>query len=195
MLSPTGAQYPVTADSGHEVYGLAVKLAPDWQPPANSWHWGLVLQLHSPDDFVAPPALALAAEEDFHINLCAGDLVEGGRLSHNKDSKSLPFTRGELRRGSWVQFLIDVVWAYDDKGSLTVYRRDAGETAFVPVFTQPGQATLQFRSTTPNPVGTHYWKMGYYRSHSPDVTSRLWLGPLVRGTSLHEVALAAFGRP
>jgi hypothetical protein len=195
MLSPSGARYPVTAESGHEVYGIAVKVDPDWQPPANKWHWGLVLQLHSPDDFVAPPAFALAVEEDFHINTCAGDLVEGGALSRNKDAKSQPLTRGDLRPGHWVQFLIDVVWAYDNTGSLTIYRRDEGDTAFIPVLTQPGQPTLQFRSTTPNPVGTHYWKMGYYRSHSPGVTSRLWLGPLVRGTSIQEVAVAAFGRP
>jgi hypothetical protein len=194
MLSPTGAQYPVTADSGHEVYGLAVKVDPQWQPPANSWHWGVVLQLHGPDDFGAPPALALAVEENFHLNSCVGDLLEGG-ASRNKDTKSLPFTRGDLRPGHWVQFLLDVVWAYDSRGSLTVYRRDEGETNFTPVLTQPAQATLQSRSTTPNPVGTHYWKMGYYRSHSPGVTSRLWLGPLVRGNTLQEVATAAFGRP
>ena len=195
MLSPTGAQYPVTAESGHEVYGLAVKVDPQWQPPANSWHWGLALQLHGPDDFGAPPAFALAVEEDFHINSCAGDLVEGGTLARNKNTKSLPLTRGDLRRGHWVQFLIDVVWANDSRGSLTVYRRDEGEADFTAVLTQVSQATLQFRSSTPNPVGTHYWKMGYYRSPSPGVTSRLWLGPLVRGNSLQEVAVAAFGRP
>jgi hypothetical protein len=195
MLSPTGAQYPVTVESGHEVYGISVKVDSDWLPPANKWHWGAVLQLHGPDDFVAPPALALAAEEDFHLNTCAGDLVEGGSLSRNKDAKSLPFTRGDLRPGHWVQFLIDVVWAYDNSGSLSIYRRDEGEASFSPVLTQTGQPTLQFRSTTPNPVGSHYWKMGYYRSHSPGVTSRLWLGPFVRGASLQEVAVAAFGRP
>jgi hypothetical protein len=195
MLSPTGARYPVTAESGHEVYGISVKVDTNWQPPANKWHWGLFLQLHGPDDFSASPALALAAEHDFHIDTCAGDLVEGGALSHNKDGKSLALARGDLRRGHWVQFLIDVVWAYDNHGSLAVFRRDEGETSFTPVLTQAGQATLQFRSTTPNPVGTHYWKAGYYRSVSPGVISRLWLGPIVRGSSLEEVAAAAFGRP
>jgi hypothetical protein len=205
MLSPTGARYPVTAESGHEVYGISVKLDANWQPPANKWHWGLFLQLHGPDDFSAPPALALAAEDDFHINTCAGDLVEGGVLSHNKDAKSLPLTRGELRRGHWVQFLIDVVWAYDNHGSFSVYRRDEGETAFIPVLTQAGQPTLQFDSQIPDSENTHplpnrknyvhYWKAGYYRSVSPGVTSRLWLGPIVRGTSREEVAAAAFGQP
>jgi Polysaccharide lyase len=196
MLGPAGVRYPVTADTGHEVYGLSTKVDSDWHPPTsiNKWRWGLILQLHGPDDFNAPPALALAVEDDFHINLCAGDLSEGG-ASRNKDANSVALSRGDLRRGHWVQFLIDVVWAYDSHGSLTVYRRDEGEATFTPVLSQAGIPTLQFRSTTPHPNGTHYWKAGYYRSVSPNVTSRLWLGPIVRGTSMQEVATAAFGRP
>jgi hypothetical protein len=206
MLSPTGARYPVTAESGHEVYGIAVKLDPNWQPPTpdphNGWRWGLFLQLHSPDQSGGPPAFAFAAEDDFHLSLCAGDLLLDG---HNKDAKSVALTRGDLRRGHWVQFLIDVTWAYDTHGSLTVYRRDEGETVFSPVLTQVGQPTLQFNSKFPDSqnispapngtVYTHYWKVGYYRSVTPGVTSRLWLGPFVRGSSLEEVAAAAFGRP
>src|ERR1039458_8998338 len=34
MLSLTGARYPVTAESGHEVYGISAKLDANWQPPA-----------------------------------------------------------------------------------------------------------------------------------------------------------------
>jgi hypothetical protein len=193
MLGPQGTNYPVTEHSGHEVYALAVKLDQGWQPPANRWHWGIVLQLHGPDDFTAPPAFALAAEEDFHINLCSGDLVDGGARSRNKDAESIRLSRGDLAAGHWVQFLIDVVWAYDEHGSLTIYRRDEGELAFAPVLTEPRRPTLQWRSTTPQPLGKHYWKMGYYRSASPGITSRLWLGPLVRGNDLREVEEAAFG--
>lgn len=206
MLSPTGAQYPVTAESGHEVYGLAVKLDPNWQSPTpdprSRWRWGLVMQLHAPDRSGGPPAIALAAEEDFHLNVCAGDLEEGG---HRKDARSLAFSRGDLQRGHWVQFLIEVTWAYDNTGSLTVYRRDEGESVFTEVLRQVGIPTLQFNSKFPgsdsiSPLadGTpflHYWKVGYYRSPSAGVFNRLWLGPFVRGTSLQEVAVAAFGRP
>jgi Polysaccharide lyase len=191
MLGSDGKGIGVTPDTGHEVYGVAVKVDPYWQPPAHSWHWGLALQLHSPDEFESPPAFALAVEQDFHINTCAGDIVDGV-AAHGK---SLPLTRGGLVPGHWVQFLIDVVWANDSTGSLIVYRRDEGEATFTQVLKQTGQATLQFRSTTPNPNAKHYWKMGYYRSVSPGVTSRLWLGPLARGSSLQEVAIAAFGRP
>jgi len=194
MLSPTGGPFPVTANTS-EFYGVSIKVDPDWQPPANKWHWATFMQLHSPNDFNSSPAFAMSAEEDFHVYTCAGDLVEGGALSRNKGQTAWPLTRGDLRRGHWVQFLIEVTWAYDDHGSLSVYRRDEGEAAFTQVLTQTGRPTLQFRSTTPNPLGYHYWKAGYYRSISPGVISRLWLGPIVRGTSRQEVAIAAFGRP
>ncbi len=203
MLSPTGARYPVTPESGHEVYGISVKVDPNWQAPTPDLHngrtWGLVLQLHTPDFSGGPPAFALAAEDDFHINICAGDLIING---HHKDGNSFSLTRGDLRRGHWVQFLIDAVWAYDNHGALTIYRRDEGEKAFTPVLTLAGQPTLQFNSKFPDsdsipasPTYYHYWKTGYYRSVSPGVTNKLWLGPFVRGTSQQEVENAAFGRP
>jgi hypothetical protein len=195
MNDLAGLPYPVTIDSGHEVYGVSIKLDSHWQPPANKWRWGEFMQLHGPNDFGAPPAFSFAAEDDFHVNTCAGDLVQGGTLSTNKAMTSLSLTNGSLRTGHWVQFLIDVVWAYDNHGSLTIYRRDDNETSFSAVLTQPARPTLQFSSSIPNPTSYHYWKAGYYRSISPGVTSKLWLGPIVRGTSMNEVAIAAFGRP
>jgi hypothetical protein len=197
MLDHKGAHFDVSPASGHEFYAIAVKLAPNWQAPGNDTHngfrWGSIVQLHSPDDFDSPPAFSLAALDEFSVNICVGDLVNGGLLSHNKDGSTLALAHGDLRRGHWVQFLIDVVWANDDQGSLTIYRRDAGERSFVEVLSRHRQPTLQFRSSTPHPKGQHYWKVGYYRSTSPDVTSRLWLGPFVRGTSREEVVTAAFG--
>jgi hypothetical protein len=161
------------------------------------------MQLHSPDASGGPPAFALCADDTFHAQMLAGDLI--GANGQRRNAISLPFTNGELRLGHWIQFLIDVVWAYDSHGSLAVYRRDEGETAFTQILTQAEQPTLQFNSQFPDSQNTgpplpsgpkylHYWKAGYYRSVSPGVTSRLWLGPIVRGTSLEEVAVAAFGR-
>jgi hypothetical protein len=197
MLAPDGSRYPVTGESGHEYYALSIKLDPDWQPPSAGagWVWGLFIQLHGPDDFSAPPAFAMAAEKDFHVNLCSGDLIEGGALRRNKDATSVPLSRGDLRPGHWVEFVLDVTWAYDNRGSLDIFRRDEGEKSFVKVLSLDGQPTLQFRSSTPDVHGTHYWKVGYYRSISPGVTNRLWLGPLARGSSFQEVAVAAFGQP
>jgi Polysaccharide lyase len=206
MLNPTGGQYRVTAESGHEVYGISIKLDPNWQPPLHDkthggWQWGSFMQLHSPDVFGGPPSFSLAVEEQFHVQTLAGDLI--GPDGQRRNTTSIPFTNGELRPGHWIQFMVDVVWAYDSHGSLTVYRKDEGDKSFTAVLTRPDQPTLQFnsqfpdsRNTGPLP-NTHlaYWKAGYYRSISPGVTSRLWLGPIVRGTSLKEVEVAAFGRP
>jgi Polysaccharide lyase len=207
MLDSRGAQYPVTAASGHEFYALSIKLDPNWQPPLHSvhgdWHWGVFMQLHAADVFHSPPAFALDVEDNFHVKTLAGDLMDSN--GRPRSDTPLSLTNGELRRGHWVEFLIDVLWAYDNHGSLIIYRRDEGEDQFAQVFKQVGQPTLQFDSQIPNsrdaitsdgkPAYVHYWKAGFYRSVSAGVVSRLWLGPIVRGTSRDEVAVAAFGRP
>ncbi len=200
-----GGHFWVTGESGHEIYGVSIKLDPDWQPPLNdSAHrntWGLFMQLHSPNPFDSPPAIALSADTQFRIQTLAGDLIAPDGKRQN--GGFLPFSNSQLRPGHWVEFMIDVVWAYDNQGALTVYRRDEGESTFNAVLKRTGLPTLQFDSQLPNsknanlaigPVYVHYWKVGYYRSPSPGVTSRLWLGPVVRGTSLAEVAVAAFGQ-
>jgi hypothetical protein len=205
MLSPTGAQYEVTAANGHEVYGISIKLDPNWVPPLHdATHgntWGIFLQLHSPDQFDSPPAFQLAVTTQFNAGLLGGDLIDtnGNRRGVN----SYTLTKADLQAGHWVQFVVDVVWAYGNTGSLTVYRKDEGDVSFVSVLTQTGVPTLQFDSQLPNSQNTstaqnatkyvHYWKTGYYRSVSPGVTSRLSLGPVIRGTSLPEVQAAAFG--
>jgi hypothetical protein len=200
MLNPTGAPYPVIASNNHEVYGISIKLDPHWQPPSGKWRWGIFLQLHCPNQFGDSPAFSFQAEDQFHINTSAGDLhMANGQI---KPATPLALTNGDLRPGHWVQFLIDVVWAYDNHGSLTVYRRDEGETGFATVLTQVAAPTLQFDSQVSNSQNTdpsagtpyvHYWKTGFYRSESPGVTSQLALGPLVRGQSISEVTAAAFG--
>jgi hypothetical protein len=157
------------------------------------------MQLHSPNQFDSPPSLALEADTRFHVNLLGGDLIANG---NRRNSTPLVFTNGDLRVGHWVEFMFDVTWAYDTTGSLTVYRRDEGDATFTVVLSRVGQPTLQFDSQFPNsqntdptlgPTYLHYWKTGYYRNISPGVTSLLWLGPVVRGTSLQQVAAAAFG--
>jgi Polysaccharide lyase len=197
MLGPDGKHADVTAATGHEFYGVAVRLDPDWQSPGpfpgTQNIWGLFLQLHSPDPFVSPPAIALAAESDFHLQMCTGDLLEGGVLPHYKDAIKLPFTNGDLARGHWVQFMIDVRWALDDTGSIAIYRRDEGQHDFTKVLDLNHVPTLQSKFGVANAGLVHYWRTGFYRSRTAGVTSRLSLGPLVRGTSFDEVAAAAFG--
>jgi hypothetical protein len=204
MIGPTGVLYPVTMAAPHEFYGISVKLDSNWVAPLHdATHqntWGLFMQLHSPDAFDSPPSIALAADTQFRVQTLAGDLI--GADGKRRNGAYLPFTNGALRPGHWVEFVIDAVWAYDNTGALTVYRRDEGETTFTAVLTQIGLPTLQFSSQFTNSQNTdpamgttylHYWKAGYYRSISPGVTSRLSLGPIVRGMSFQEVEAAAFG--
>jgi polysaccharide lyase-like protein len=207
MLGPKGAKLPVTVASGHEFYGISIKLDPNWQASLHdkahgNWQWGIFMQLHSPDGYGSPPPVAMAVEDQFHVSTLTGDLIDANGLRRN--TTTVPFTNGTLRSGHWVEFLIDVVWAYDNHGSLAVYRRDEGESNFASVLSLSNTPTLQFDSQIPNSENSdpsqnaktylHYWKVGYYRSASPGVTSRLWLGPVVRGTNRDEVAAAAFGR-
>jgi hypothetical protein len=189
--------YPVLESDGHEFYAIAVKLSPDWVPPGKDHGtgpvWGTIAQLHAPDTYDAPPALALSATSDFHLDWCAGDIMDGGNLSTHKDSVPLAFTNGALNAGHWVEFVIEVIWSYTNKGGVTVYRRDEGERNFGIVYTKYQIPTLQSKYGATEDDSHHYWKVGYYRSTTAQVTNVLWMGPFVRGTTFDEVARAAFG--
>jgi hypothetical protein len=197
--SETKKHLVVMPGPAHEFYGIAVKLAPDWKSPGkdhgNGYVWGLFLQLHGPNVFSIPPAIALAAEDDFHLDICSGDVLEGGTRKVHKDSQAYAFTNGSLKRGQWVQFMVDAVWSYGDDGYVAIYRRDAGEKTFAKVLELNHMPTLQSEFGIPEGDDHHYWKAGFYRSTSAGLTNTLWLGPLVRGTTFDEVAQAAFGKP
>jgi hypothetical protein len=191
--------FPVTESDGHEFYGLAIKVSADWKSPGKNHGtgpvWGIFLQLHGPGFLGAPPPIELDAQNEFHLGMCSGDVLEGGTRTVPKDGQDYPLKDGDLKRGHWVEFMLDVTWSYDDKGRLVIYRRDEGEKDFVKVLELNNIATLQYRSGTPKTEGQHYWKTGFYRSATQGFTSTVWLGPLVRGTSFDDVARAAFGTP
>lgn len=113
----------------------------------------------------------------------------------HRDAVPYAFSDGQLNRGHWVEFMIDVVWSYASNGRLTIYRRDEGQLQFRKVFERSNLATLQTQYGTPEGTFSHYWKTGFYRSTTADLTNVLWLGPFVRGTNFDEVAKAAFGSP
>jgi hypothetical protein len=195
-----GRRMSVTEESGHEFYAVSVKLSADWQPPGPDVRfnfpltWGIVMQLHSPNAFSSPPSVALSATSDFHLSMCSGDLVEGGQRTRNKDATDYPFSDGSLARGTWVEFVLDIVWSYDEHGSISVYRRNEGEREFANVLHLSHVPTLTWKSgVTPTKGDEHYWAAGYYRSRNSALVSVLWLGPMARGTSFDEVAETAFG--
>lgn len=193
MCDGNGRAWPVMAGSGHEFYALAVKVAPDWSAPeanAAGYRWGTCFQLHGPDSLGASPSFALMVEGDFHVDVCGGDVFEGGVRKSPRGPVALPFSDGALHPGQWNEFLIEIGWAADETGRIVVWRRTGPERAWQTVLTREHVATLQYR--TGRPVGPHYWKAGFYRSESSG-TNLLWLGPIARGPDRERVIAAAFG--
>jgi len=218
MLGDGYQKLPVTKKSGHEYYAVSVKVSENWQPPkaegANKWHvkWGSFMQLHSPNAFNSPPALMFTAGSEFALEMNAGELMQfvsnsraGRKEFRKKDNQSFPFKNGRLNKGQWVQFVLDVLWKEDNSGFVKVYRRNHDEKDFKTMLSLSNIPTLQ----TTKHISTdlvncpscsidnivHYWRVGYYRSTSPNQTNVLWLGPVVRGTDFDEVSRAAFGSP
>ena len=174
--------FRVRGDEGKEYYRVAVKLASDWKAPnknGRGFSWGSFFQLHGPNEYGAPPAVAIFAENEFSLFVVAGDLnlMIGGRRF---------LTKSNLNVGKWVDFVLEIKWASDATGSIAVYRRDEGEVDWTKVADIKSMATLQHKGVpVPN---THYWKAGFYRSESSHVNT-LWLRPILRGQTFEEVAM------
>jgi len=187
MLGRLIAPLTVNASTPKEYYGISVKLAPDWHgpdPDPVNGSWGLFMQLHGPDAYKAPPALALGVSDKFYLNMYSGDVSVA-----NKQVIGYSLSDAAIAPGKWVDFVVEVVWSTSTNGSLAIYRRDEGAQTWKTIFNRQGLATLQHRGV--EPVEGHYWKTGYYRNPSKS-TSVLWLGPMVRATTRSEVETAAF---
>lgn len=188
MRDDKGRSLAVGAGTPKEYYGLSIKLAPDWRPPTESHAgsiWGTFFQLHGPDHLRAPPSVALMVEDRFHINFFSGDI---SKRDSRPDSEE--FTNGSLQAGQWVSFMLEITWSPAYQGAVTVFRRDACEKQWKQIFSRDAIPTLQYVGD--HRVEEHYWKAGYYRSGGASV-SRLWLGPIARGTTWRDVEKAAFG--
>lgn len=173
--------FRVTGNEGVEYYRISVRLDENWKSPERNgqgFYWGTFFQLHGPNEYKAPPAVALHAEDKFALFVLAGDLDKkvGGRRF---------LTRSELNLGKWVDFVLAVKWAPDASGWISVFRRDQGEDEWEKVADIKSLATLQFKGA--DPVGPHYWKAGFYRSESQHANT-LWLGPIIRSKSFEEAA-------
>lgn len=215
MLDKSGDKLNVTKDSGHEVYGISIKVPEDWAPPQKDPNkggnmWSIFMQLHSPNIFNSPPALDLSVDTSYALRMNAGELYEfvtntktGEQIKRKKDCVRYDLKDGSLRKGQWVQFLMDVNWSESNNGFVKLYRRDQNESYFKLVLSLTNIATLQTSKYIKTDLAScpsctavntaHYWRVGYYRSTSESLKSTLWLGSVVRGTTLNEVAVAAFG--
>jgi hypothetical protein len=185
MLDGSGA--PIQEVPGDALRYYAFGMRPDvgWRPPIldeNGYVWGIMLQLHGPDDLGVPPAFALYAEDHFGVALNGGNIdVERNVVRHRLPARLIP--------GQWTLFIIAVRWANDNRGFVTVWQSDSASRDFAELLNVRDIATLQYSGD--EPVRPHYWKFGYYRSGSPFV-SRLWLTPLVRAHSFEEARTSAF---
>lgn len=191
MLDENGNDIYENEASGTQYYAFSVRLDPNWQPPekdATGYQWGIIFQLHGPDNLNTSPAFAIQATDKFSVDLHSGDLDTSVK---SMKYKSYQLTNNSLNIGQWVNFVVKIKYAKDFTGSVDVWRRDEGQTQFAQVLSVANVPTLQYRSSQ-GEVGDHYWKYGFYRSKQTTITNVLFLGGLARGTTFDNVVAAAF---
>ena len=177
------SRFRVLGSEGHEFFRVSVKLAPGWVAPQTNksgYAWGTFFQLHGPNQYTGTsPAISFNVGDEFELFVLTGD------LSKRAVFKKLPLNTG-LNVGRWVDFILEVEWAWDANGAISIYRREEGSDTWEKVLDVKYIATLQYRDTPiPN---SHYWKSGFYRSES-EYANSLWLGPILRGRTFAEVSI------
>ena len=189
MEDKNGNQINESESSGIQYYAMSIYLPSDWTPPLPDTHgliWGLALQLHGPDVLDASPAFGLEVRNRFSLDMEVGDVTRSSPYGFYE------FSDGSLNLGHWTDFVIRIKYAKDATGSVDIWRRNEGATAFTNVLSVANTPTLQY---SPNinggVIGNHYWKTGYYRDAN-SVTDVLYLDGITRGTSFDSVVAEAF---
>lgn len=149
----------VGAEEAVEYHRMTVKLHSPWVPPnpdAQSNKWGCVWQLHGPNWFApGSPPMALDAQEVYKLFLFGGSGSGGGYLE---------FSDPSLAVDTWVAWVIEVKWRFDNTGYVRVWRRNEGVAEFTEVAASYDIPTLAWRVVQSG--YPHYIKCGYYRSAS-----------------------------
>jgi polysaccharide lyase-like protein len=175
--------------SGTQQYSFSVKFDPSWQTivdygaTTGKWTgaWGIFLQLHGPDNLNTNAAWAITAAGGGHgeadrIHL----LTRFGDITLASGPTTCELSNGALNIGHWIDFILTVKYAKDSTGSLTLQRRDEGDTAYTQVLSLPNTPTLQYSpAVNGGAVGDHYIKHGLYRNGQP-FTSVLYLDGFTR---------------
>jgi hypothetical protein len=218
MSREDGTLIPENETSGTQFYAFSVRLEPNWQTPQGAaeagefascppprpdrpnYAWGTILQLHGPDDLDPDPQRVLSTSpslsfdvnnkwvpDAFSISTNAGELDPNDSF---RNQTAFALSEGELNRGHWVDFILEVRWAGDNTGVVNVWRRDEGEPDFAQVLAKQGITMLQYLAGSN--ILDHYRKHGFYR---PDckMTNVLWLDGMTRGTTFNAVRSTAFG--
>lgn len=187
--------------SGTQYYAFSVYIPAGWQAPevdpSAQLAWGTFLQLHGPLGFLNSPPVSIDLINHCTISVRGGDADVLG----NWHGKSYELKDGgAIRPDQWEDFVLMIKFARDDKGAVRLWRRTAG--VLTNVFELAGVPTLVFKPSleakTPGArqrmlAGAHYWKQGFYRSTSPNVTTTLYQTGLVRASTFDAAATAAFG--
>lgn len=186
MQNDDGTELPENLGSGNQQYRFSVKFDDTWQvienPGASAF--GVFLQLHGPNIFGASPALAFNATDQVRFDMLTGNIDSSTR-------KVYELANGSLNIGSWIDFVLNVGFAADDTGFVSILRRDEGESEFRKMLSITDIPTLQFSSSfAGGAVMDHYWKHGLYRSRQ-DFTSILYLDGLTRQASMVPESSAA----
>ena len=189
-------------DSGTQYYALSVYIPKGWKTPevdpSAKVAWGNFLQLHGPLGFLNSPPVSIDLISHYTVSVRGGDAdVLGnwhGKIYELKDG-------GAIRFDQWEDFVLMIKFARDDHGEVRLWRRTEG--VLTGVFELVGVPTLVFKPSVeakaPNArqrmlAGAHYWKQGFYRSTSPNVTTTVYQTGLVRASTFDAAAIAAFGK-
>lgn len=191
-----------TESSGTQYYAFSVYIPTGWKAPeadpSSKAIWGTLLQLHGPVTFLNSPPVSIDLLDHFTLSVRGGDAdVLGnwhGKTYEWKDG-------GAIRHDQWEDFVLMVKYARDTTGAVRLWRRTNG--SLTSVFELEGVPTLVFKPSVeakmPNErqrmlAGVHYWKQGFYRSASANVTTVLYQTGLVRAASFEAATNAAFGK-
>jgi len=188
LQDASGAQI-IEAPGTTQYFAFAVWVPSDWQSPQAMWNgalWGIILQLHNPDDMGGSPSIAFNLTNAFSLTLNAAN------LDKTFYSQTYAFSDGSLNAGHWTDFVMSVAFATGPTGAVTIWRRNDAAAAFTQVLSVSGVQTLATKPSI-TVAKQFYWKQGLYRSPSPAVTNILYLTGLVRAPDFATAVAAAFG--
>lgn len=162
-------------------YGWSIKINSSFG--LTKHYWWIPLQLHGDAAFQTNPLMAIdLGSGSWNVNIRGGDYTKNG-------NKGYPFINNSISYGKWTDIIIGINYQKTATGSITIYRRDEGQTKFTVAFVKTDIPTVQTNSA--GYVGYPFWKSGIYRYDIPTPDS-VYEGPFSRGSTFSAVEKASF---
>lgn len=188
---------------GMSIYFPSATFSNDGGVSTGGYAWEITGQFHGPDTgCYSQPNLAIITQCHNPDTNCGGfgathmifQVVGGDCVTPTVNLYDL----GAYPTDQWIDIVLKIVWATDSTGTITTWTRTNktgslkqtkldGTTA-MPVITQ-----ANFYMSSGVPVTKMYAKQGLYEEHQLAHTNIIYEGPLVRASTFHDAALAAFG--